>query len=435
MAKIKGVARRDGKVALRNLLLGCGALGSWTAEMIVRAGAASIDVVDSGVVKPGLLARQNFITNDIGNNKAAALAARLRQLVPATVRVEGHASDAHRFVLEDKERFAAYDVVLDCTASHIMQMKLERDWSKFAGNTPPLVAMATDSRSRRGICVCLARNSTGGQWDAFIRLKNQLCSQGFPCDFLNAFYDPAAAKELFQPEPGCSDPTFAGSTADAMGIAGAALNAGAMHTLIGSRSAAIAFTLHRGTKPTMHVLSVDDMDEVQAASYRVRISKRVHTEARGWARQNDRLRTSAHETGGLLWGIWDDAVRVIWAFDASGPPPDSIHDPGHFVCGTEGTREEHEKRLAISRGTSGFIGFWHTHPDMESFQSGLDIRGMAELVSALGQNQKRSLMLIYGRKENQPTAGVYAYESHSLMESGDLVVAGTGQLILPKTVV
>ena len=96
---------------------------------------------------------------------------------------------------------------------------------------------------------------------------------------------------------------------------------------------------------------------------------------------------------------------------------------------------EHKQRMVISRATSGFIGFWHTHPDMSSHQSTTDLAGMAQLVSTVGQNQKRALMLIFGRTDERPSAGVYVYESPGMTEKGDLVVAGTSQITLETAVV
>ncbi|EQD43709.1 UBA/THIF-type NAD/FAD binding protein, partial [mine drainage metagenome] len=59
------------------LIVGCGALGSWATEIVARAGAAEITLVDNNIVKPGVLARQNFMLEDIGANKAKALARRI----------------------------------------------------------------------------------------------------------------------------------------------------------------------------------------------------------------------------------------------------------------------------------------------------------------------------------------------------------------------
>jgi integrative and conjugative element protein (TIGR02256 family) len=147
------------------------------------------------------------------------------------------------------------------------------------------------------------------------------------------------------------------------------------------------------------------------------------------------MRSHLAETGGLLWGLWDDAVEVIWVFDLSGPPPDSKHDPAHFVCGVKGTREEHDRRMALTSGACGYVGHWHTHPDLASVQSLTDMRSMTELTSTVGQNQRRSLMAIFGRKGQAGSAGIYVYESEHLSAATDLINVGEGQLILPERVV
>ena len=193
--------------------------------------------------------------------------------------------------------------------------------------------MVIDARAQQGLCVCLPRNQVVGPWDGYVRLKNRLCNDGGYQEFLSAFYDPAALGTLFQPEPGCSDPTFSGSTADAMGIAASALNLAAGHGVITDTAIGIAFAVPSAPKSHLYIGKLDEMEEHLAGKYRVRIAKKVAREARAWVRQNNRLRTTDHETGGLLWGMWDEATGIIWLFDASGPPKDSLHDPGHFLCG------------------------------------------------------------------------------------------------------
>ena len=47
-------------------LWGCGGLGSWMAEFIVRAGAKQIVLRDTGGVSTGLLVRQNYVEHDVG---------------------------------------------------------------------------------------------------------------------------------------------------------------------------------------------------------------------------------------------------------------------------------------------------------------------------------------------------------------------------------
>ena len=428
------VARRDAHTPMawfrdkKVLVLGCGALGSWAAELVTRAGADTVDLVDNGLVKPGLIVRQNYIQRDIGANKATALAARLQALAAPGATVRGFDADAHIFAIKDAARFSAFDAVLDCTACHLTQMKLERDWGHFAGRTPPLVSMVTDAKAKMGLMVTLRRNSVGGPWDAYMRLKYRLCVSEGRADFLGSFYDPGASESLFQPEPGCSDPTFIGSAADAFSIASGALNLACTYGLGDGKGAAIAFAGLGARRPAVEVVPLDEMDEFVVGGYRVRIARKVRREVRAWVRENNRRRSPAHETGGLLWGLWDDAVGIIWIFDASGPPPDSRHDPGHFVCGVEGTAEEHRRRFSMSRSASGFIGFWHTHPDMPSQQSVIDVEGMTGLVSAIGENQRRALMLIFGRSEGRPSAGVYVYESQTVKDGTEFVVVGVTQV-------
>jgi hypothetical protein len=416
------------------LILGCGALGSWMAEIVARANPIILHLVDNSMVKPGLLARQNYQLADIGLNKAAALSKRIKTIIKGES-VQYFRLEALSFIKEDLERFNNYDIVLECTAATIFQMKLERDWRNFRGNTPPFISMVIDAKAQRSLCVVLGRNSEGGPWDAYIQLKNRLCLDGDHKDIISAFYSERALMNLFQPEPGCSDLTFSGSTADILGLASTALNLSVNRTA-DNIPVGMAFSAHgREGKPGgLDIIKLPNAKETMVDQYRVRINVNIFRVTRAWVQQNNRLRSPRHETGGLLWGLWDDAVNVIWILDASGPPPDSLHDPGHFVCGIKGTVAEHMRRHEISYGTCGFLGFWHTHPDMPSKQSFMDIGGMAELVSRIGQNQKRAIMLIFGRRRRRSTAGIYIYESQSL-QGLEWITIGEGQIGLETAVV
>lgn len=436
------VVRRDKQSPIawfrnkRVLILGCGALGSWSAEMVARAGASNIGLVDNGIVKPGLIARQNFSLDDIGSNKALALAKRLRSLITSNTTIESFESEAHAFAIKDIERFISYDIVIDCAASDILRMMLERDWSIFQKQSPAWISMVTDAKAAQGLCVVLPHNTMAGPWDAYVRLKYRLCTDDSQSDIIHSFYDAATMKELFQPEPGCSDPTFSGSMADVVAIVSAGLNFACEYGLPHSREIAAAFSSFNRSLPSAKILTLDAMYEsVINNNYRVRIANKVNQEARAWVRQNTRRRSPSYETGGLLWGMWDDATGIIWVFDASGPPPDSIHEVSHFTCGIKGTVAEHKKRMTASRSSSGFVGFWHTHPDMSSNQSVVDIAGMATLVSSFGSNQKRSLMVIFGNLAGQPSAGIYVYENAGISSHGYFIKIGEAQIPLEKAVV
>lgn len=418
------------------LILGCGALGSWAAEMVSRSNPKQVDLVDNSIVKPGLLVRQNYRHDDIGENKAAALKGRLKGIIPADS-IQHFNREAHKFITEDLERFRGYDVVLDCTASGIFHMKLERDWVTLENRTPTIISIIIDSKARRCLGICVDANSKGGVWDAYMQLKYRLCLDNRNLDITNAFYSKRALETLFQPEPGCSDPTFTGSAADVLCLVSTAINIGVNHVATKKSSIGFAFLNHDelGHTGTCDVIALPSTTAIAIGEYKIRISENVYRQARAWVRQNNRFRSPKHETGGMLWGLWDDAVGVIWIFDASGPPPDSVHDPEHFICGAVGAIEEHERRFKFSHGVNGFIGFWHTHPEMASLQSLTDIGGMAMLVSRVGQNRRKAIMLIFGRTGALPTAGIHIYESRSLSQTNDLVSVGMGQIMLASVVV
>lgn len=65
----------------RIAIVGCGALGNASSNLLVRAGAGFLRLIDADVVEPSNLQRQAlFAESDIGKPKADALAGRLREI-------------------------------------------------------------------------------------------------------------------------------------------------------------------------------------------------------------------------------------------------------------------------------------------------------------------------------------------------------------------
>ncbi len=101
--------------ASRVLVVGCGALGSALAEMMVRAGVGVLTVVDRDFVEASNLQRQSLFDEEdarLGLPKAAAAAARLRRL-NSEVEVRGLVADVSAENAEGLVRGA--DLVLDGT--------------------------------------------------------------------------------------------------------------------------------------------------------------------------------------------------------------------------------------------------------------------------------------------------------------------------------
>lgn len=60
---------------------------------------------------------------------------------------------------------------------------------------------------------------------------------------------------------------------------------------------------------------------------------------------------------------------------------------------------------------------------------------MAGMVAGAGQNQRRALMLIFGREKGRAAAGVYVYESQGAGPVGELVTVESGAMELATKVV
>lgn len=109
------------------VIIGCGALGSMLAELLIRGGLQGLKIIDGDVLAAGNLARHTLTLGSVGVRKAGALAARLRDISPSARvdAIEGHlTSDALRVrdLLDDA------DVVIDCTGSDEVPLLLEEPY-------------------------------------------------------------------------------------------------------------------------------------------------------------------------------------------------------------------------------------------------------------------------------------------------------------------
>lgn len=97
----------------------------------------------------------------------------------------------------------------------------------------------------------------------------------------------------------------------------------------------------------------------------------------------------------MLLGAFDDATGVIHVDRVAGPPSDSYLSSNYFQHGIEGSQDRVTWELEHSRGLSGFVGFWHTHPGGRAHPSPTDEQGMASIVGPDGA-RRRALMMILG---------------------------------------
>ena len=114
---------RKSKVAL----IGCGALGSIIAELLVRGGVSEALFIDHDNLVIGNLVRHTLSGCDIQKNKAEALKERLQTVAPFSKIT----SYPNKFPTRKKdiiELLDDYDIVIDCTASNEVISCLSLGW-------------------------------------------------------------------------------------------------------------------------------------------------------------------------------------------------------------------------------------------------------------------------------------------------------------------
>lgn len=192
---------------------GCGGLGSWIAEFIARAGAKRLVLCDPGTITGGLLVRQNFTEEDIGEGKAKALRQRIAA-IRDDIEVEAHASRVPDDLLA---LLPAADVVIDATISRAIGQLL--DELAPADDRPLLAQVATDARtSTLGLLTVSARENSAGPNALDQRIGPAVTARS-DLEPFHTFWRDVSAREELIPTRGCSIPTFHGSAADLAAVA------------------------------------------------------------------------------------------------------------------------------------------------------------------------------------------------------------------------
>ncbi len=418
----------------RVALWGCGAIGGLIAEHLVRAGVSQLSLYDKGRVTPGLLTRQNFSGQDINESKVVALAGRLLSIAPG-VRVAPLCEDVVSRTLTRVDWDAEVDLVIDATASLRVRSMLEsrlKDHDRKA----PVASIMVSATAREAVAVLASVGYGAGPLDVFRRLGISVMNRDWLSDWSKAFWTSHVNEDLRQPEPGCSDPTFAASHTDVAFLSAHALNSLA-HSLAIQDDAAYGFLVSRSPHHRDHQFRYCPDIRWVADRFDFRMSQNAWRDMTGWIRAGTREWSAEHETGGLLFGELNETLEIAWITNVGGPPRDSTSSLDGFVCGTYGTDAlctEYEKR---TKGIVRYVGTWHTHPRGIAKPSRTDYQGIAEIFAATPDDGAHQLMMIVGyagRAKRQ--LGAYVFERCDLTSfnarSGATPLARGGITIPPS---
>jgi integrative and conjugative element protein (TIGR02256 family) len=391
---------------------GCGAIGGHVAEWLARAEVSRVILYDNDEVSAGVLTRQPYTDVDIGKTKVAALGERLKA-ISTDLEVTPLFGNVLTGPLAREDWHDGADFVIDATAAPAVASKLEAMRRKVGNGDATALGMIFGHTAEHGICVVAPPGRSGGTADLLRQTMLDCTGRAGLGDFANEFWPDPPRVDVFQPEPGCSAPTFRGSGAEVAALAGTLLtSAAAAITKSPSQASGHLHVLpsapHRGPRSVKLGWEPDTILQDGLDRYEVRISPKAHRSIRAWIARNGRLDDPSSETGGVLFGWRDPAAGVLWVDEASGPPPDSIASPEEFVCGTEGIKDRNEKIRKQTRRATSFVGMWHTHPGGPAIPSPRDVASMAELVSM--EPLPEVLMVICGEEE----LGAYVFAREDL---------------------
>jgi hypothetical protein len=415
--------QRPSRVTLRNvtrpvtwlagkriLVLGCGALGGPIAEHCVRAGVAALSLVDSGTVTPGILVRQPYRHSDIGMPKAIATAHRLREIAP-DVDVSECDVDATRLDFTDLDGF---DLVIDATANRGVSERLEVLRRKLPSSpSAATMAVMVGHRCERAAATIALPSGTGGCVDVQRRLALAAFDRSDLADLWDDFYPDEPRTRLFQPEPGCSDPTFVGSSADLGNFAATLLNCGL--TVLASADTAPADAM-AGTSAAVVVRQWDGLDPPRppqllqwpndvllhdaTSGYQIRVAPAAWACMRSEAIRASHLDRGQREAGGLLIGQIDPACKVVWVSTALAATADDATSAGQVLLEFDRMREPLRDLFRRTKGMLGFVGLWHNHPDGVALPSQQDHATMAGVVNRPDGGVSAALIMILGGDGN-----------------------------------
>lgn len=397
-------------------LWGCGALGATIAEQLARAGVRRLVLRDSGMVTPGLLVRQPFTDGELGEDKVVVLAQRLMAIRPDLELLHDRSDMLGGDAFDDDWTDGA-DVVIDTTGTNSLATKAELLRRKRPRRAV-LASLMIGPRAERGLAAWTGSDASAATRDAVRSAKLAICGSPALAGAADDFWP--AQVDLFEPEPGCSEPTFRGSATEVAALGSLLLLS--LARSLGAEAPALRAARVVSLIPDdpAHNVSwhwpADQTITNKDGTYDVRIDpdllQRIMEEVERAETASGRRR--AAETGGLLFGERDDAAGVIWITKASGPPTDSKCSPTSFICGTAGMRDLNDEYAAHSRGSVCFIGMWHTHPTGGSGPSDTDTTTMRTLVEAAGESPAVSVLLIVAGTSASPTLGCHLFTREDL---------------------
>ena len=394
------------------LLLGCGALGSNIAEFIVRAGVRNIKIIDNKTVTPGILVRQTFYEHEIGNAKSFALSKRLKSLKMAE-NVEYGVKNL-KYGIYPLVNDQQFDLIVNTTASRFVDLVFESEMKQHKFNCP-IISCSISAKAKYGMLITRMPKFNDGFESLIREAKIKTHSSKDFQQSVDIIWPDSQEKTTFQPEPGCSEPTFVASAIDISWYASTFLNSVLTNLKkLPDESTRVQFFSQENLTSNQVDLEGSSICKIDhQLNYLTHLYPVARKKIETVIANSEKSRGKFKETGGLLFGEISESLQSVWIDFASEPPSDSKFSGLYFICGKEGTQELNNYYSENTKGSSSFIGTWHTHPVAPPIPSDTDLNAVKSIFSSNKQCRK-ILLLIIGMSAMTPIWEFHIFKRNEL---------------------
>ena len=355
----------------RIAVFGCGALGSKVIMHLARSGQTSFSLIDPDQISPHNLVRHTLFGEDEGENKAVALAERIKNIYPhqstGTIGLPG----LKKGTLDRSDFFDIHNWVLDFTASEAFFNKLTTVKSM---DERSVTSASISDLGNLGVLYKEGENRNPRIDDLQAYLYSLSAQDKKVSDWLQREQTINGNNIVVRVGVGCNSETTVLS--DDKISSHASYFSGVLKREMTASSTDGKIYLNR-------IIEAQDYTiETQAISVKpFKVLSALNDP--GWViRFKDGVieqieqacsKAGRNETGGVFVGICNYKTKTIHVTDCINAPIDSKADATHFIRGYKGLPDEIREIKNNSGGQIGYIGEWHSHPEGPNILSQQDM--------------------------------------------------------------
>lgn len=346
----------------KHVIFGCGAIGSKLIMHLARSGQTNLMLIDPDYISPHNLVRHTLFGDDVGQNKAVAVAEKIKKIYPyEKIKIIGGPSFKEGLI-DKKETFENFNWVLDFTASEAFFNKLallkSLDDNKIA-------SASISDFGNLGIMYIEGESRKPRVDDLQSYLYSLSKSDGNIKKWLQSEQQSTRSNNLIvQIGVGCNSETTILS--DDKISSHASYFSGALKIKMAKSSKDGKIYLNRiidteDYRIETQVINVKPFDTFQAvndASWTIRFKSGILEHLR-----REFSIAGKNETGGVFVGVSNYKTKTIHITDSVKAPLDSKSSSTQFIRGYTGLSEKISEIESSSGGQIGYIGEWHTHPE------------------------------------------------------------------------